>query len=224
MDNKKIIIFFGPPGSGKGTQADMLAERLKLPVISPGELLRAERDAGTPLGKKVAEKLAKGELVDDMLVEKLLDKRLAKKDCANGFILDGYPRDENQLKLLLKRLSISGFDKNNVLGLYIDAYDDSIKKRIAGRRVCSCGASYHLKTNPPQKSGICDLCGAKLYQRADDKPKIVAQRLIRFHQRVGKVLSLFKKNYKLVNINGEKTIMEIKDDIWSVVNKFRKNL
>lgn len=215
---KKVIIFFGPPGSGKGTQADMLGEKLGLPVISPGELLRHERDAGTELGKQVADKLAKGELVNDELVENILDNRLKKDDASAGFILDGFPRDLEQLEYLEKKIHELLKSDDEVMAIYIDVSDKEVESRIGGRRVCDCGAAYHLTKKPPKEEGICDLCGAKIYIRKDDKPEIMAGRLKSFHERIGPILENFKKDGKLIRINGEKEIDEIKKEIEKIFN------
>lgn len=220
---KKVIIFFGPPGSGKGTQADVLGEKLNLPVISPGELLRHERDTGTELGKKVSDKLAKGELVSDELVENILDNRLAKDDAGAGFVLDGFPRDLQQLGYLEKKFKEILTENDEITAIYIDVSDEEVKRRIGGRRVCDCGAAYHLVYKAPRKEGICDLCGAEIYIRKDDKPEIMAGRLERFHQRIGQILENFNheakegafKNSKLIRINGEQEIEKINKEIQS---------
>lgn len=217
---KNIIIFFGPPGSGKGTQADILGEALNFPVISPGELLRHERDRGTKLGKQAAGLLAKGLLVSDEIVEDILNKRLKKRDVSKGYILDGYPRREEQLNLLNKRLA-SYRQKPKVTAVYIDVHDQEIKKRLSGRRVCDCGAAYHVKYNPPKKQGICDLCGTKLYQRKDDAPVIVRGRLSRFHKRISPILRYFKKDNRFFKVNGEQAIKEIQKEILVKLKKLK---
>lgn len=210
---KKVIIFFGPPGSGKGTQSDMLGEKLALPVISPGELLRHERDAGTELGKKVADKMAKGELVPDDLVENILDERLEKDDTKFGFILDGFPRDIDQLEYLEEKFKKILNKDDEVAAVYIDLSDKEVKFRIGGRRVCDCGAAYHLAYKPTKKEGICDLCGAAIYIREDDKPEVMANRLNGFHKRIGPILEIFQKKGNLIKIDGEKDIEVIKNEI-----------
>ena len=219
---KQIILFFGPPGSGKGTQADMLGEYLKMPVISPGELLRHERDAKTKIGKKVEGLIAKGRLVPDEIIEKILDKRLVKRDTGRGFILDGYPRRLSQLKHFKQRLKKIVVENDEVIAIYIDASDKKIKMRISGRRVCDCGASYHIKNNPPKKKGVCDLCGAKLYRRKDDAPDILKGRLERYHKRIKPLMIYFKNNHINLRINGDFNIEQVKKEIikqYKVINK-----
>jgi adenylate kinase len=210
---KKIFIFIGPPGSGKGTQADKLGEKLKLPVISPGELLRHEEEKGTSIGKMVRAKMAKGELVSDEIIEKVLHKRLAKKDAHKGFILDGYPRDLVQLELLKKKISKFKDPTHTICAVYIDCQDKNIKKRLGGRRVCDCGAAYHTEYNPPKKKGICDLCGKKLERREDDKPQVMARRLKQFHLGTTPILKFFKDEHLLIIINGDKEIKQVEKEI-----------
>ena len=213
MPAKNIILFFGPPGSGKGTQADMLGEELNLPVISPGELLRHERDSGTKVGKEAAALMAGGQLVPDNIIETILDKRLAKDDTVRGFVLDGYPRRNHQLGLLIRRLQKIHGKENKIIAIYLKADDEKIKARIGGRRVCDCGAAYHLETNPPWQEGICDNCGEKLYQRKDDVPKVLAGRLTRFHKRVKPILKYFRNESALIQIDGDQSIGRVKEDI-----------
>ncbi|OGF27497.1 hypothetical protein A2331_00775 [Candidatus Falkowbacteria bacterium RIFOXYB2_FULL_34_18] len=210
------IIFLGAPGSGKGTQADMLGEYLNIPVISPGELLRHEIETKSLLGRSIKKKLSKGQLVANDIVEKIIDKRISKKDTQNGFILDGYPRRLKQASLLKDRLK-KITSQNSVLVIDIIIRDKVIKERVTGRRVCDCGATYHLVNNPPKKKDVCDLCGLKLYQRDDDKHNVIADRLKHFHARVRKINKYLEKYYKIVKINGELSIKDTKNEIIKIV-------
>ncbi|MFH0923591.1 MAG: nucleoside monophosphate kinase [Candidatus Falkowbacteria bacterium] len=214
---RKYLIFFGPPASGKGTQADKLGEKLNLPVISPGELLRHERDCGTEIGKQAESILNRGGLVSDKIIEKIINKRLAKRDVKQGFLLDGYPRAISQLKFLNNKFKKIASDKDMILAVYIHVSAKEVKKRIAGRRVCDCGTSYHTIYNPPKKQGICDLCGAKLYKRKDDSAEIIKIRVDRFNKNIKPILKHYKKNNILININGEQSIAEVEQDIWKSV-------
>lgn len=214
---KKIIIFFGPPGSGKGTQSDILGKKLKLPVISLGELLRHEEEKKTNLGLKVAANLAKGKLVSDKIIEKMLDKRMVKSDTVKGFILDGYPRRGDQLNSFKKRLTKIIKSGDLILSIYIDVSDREVKKRVSGRRVCDCGAAYHVVYNPPRKKDICDLCGKKITQREDDKPKVVRDRLIHFHKVMKPIINYFKNDYLFIEVNGEQSIKKIEKEIYKKV-------
>ena len=222
MKNKKtILIFMGPPGSGKGTQTDMLAKKLKLPAISPGELLRQEVKKQSPIGKKIKNILAKGEFVNNKLVEELLDLRLKKKDVARGMIFDGFPRNYKQTSYLEKKFDYFNGERYNAWAIYIDISDTAAKKRLTARRVCFCGATYHLITKPPKKKGICDECGRKIEQRSDDTPGIVIKRLKIFHKENNPLLKFFLKKKMLMMINGERDIKEIQEDIITRLKKKR---
>lgn len=214
MKNKKnILIFMGPPGSGKGTQTDMLAAKLKLPAISPGELLRQEVKKKTAIGKRIKNILASGEFVNNKIVEVLLEKRLAKKDAAKGIIFDGFPRNHKQIAYLEKRFDSFSVERYNAWTVYIDISDSEAKKRLTARRVCFCGATYHLISKPPKKKGICDECGQKIEHRADDKPAVVLKRLKIFHKENDPLLKFFLKKKMLIMINGERGIKDIQEDI-----------
>ena len=219
MDKKKIIIFLGPPGSGKGTQSDMLGKELKLPVISPGELLRHEEERHTKLGKMVEKKIDQGKLVSDEIIEKLIDKRIKNKDASRGFILDGYPRRLEQLLWLEKK--IAKFSEKSVIAFYVKVSNTEVKERIGGRRVCDCGAAYHLKYNPPKKKDICDHCGHELEIRHDDTPDIIKDRLKTFHHYNKPMLNYYKKKGYLYVIDGEQDIHKIEKNI---INSARKLL
>jgi adenylate kinase len=214
---KNIILFFGPPGSGKGTQSDVLGKKLKLPVISPGELLRAEEEAKTDLGLAVAEKLAHGQLVPDEIIENILNKRLKQSDTVNGFILDGYPRNESQLNSFKNRLLRTFDTRDRIIAIAIKVSDGEVENRVEGRRVCNCGAAYHLKYNPPKVDDKCDLCGRALVQREDDKPEIIKKRLVDFHEIIKPIVAYFCDNYICFEINGEQSINIIEDEIYNQV-------
>jgi adenylate kinase len=211
--SKNILIFFGPPGSGKGTQAKMLAEKFKSPVAAPGELLRLEIKNKTKLGEKLKKFLHSGRLVPDTAVKNIIIKRLKNKDARNGFILDGYPRNLSQLKELSKILKKDISADKGVLAIWIKVGDAEIMNRLGGRRICVCGASYHLKFNPPKKKGICDLCGKKLYIRSDDKPAIIKKRIKLYYKESAPISKYWRKVGKLIEINGEQKIKKIHADI-----------
>lgn len=214
-----VLFFLGPPGSGKGTQSDLLAKKIDLPVIATGELLRREQNKGSRAGKKIASLLDSGQLVPDKLVYKILRKRTKQADAKKGFLVDGFPRHSKQLPDLVKLLKKG----DSVYALHIEVGDREVKKRIGDRRVCDCGASYHLKYNPPKKKGICDLCGQKIYVRTDDKPAVVAKRLTDHHRRIQPLLDYFDKHYKLITINGEQSITVVTKSIFKEVKKIWPN-
>ena len=204
-----ILIFFGPPGSGKGTQTDRLGAELKLPVISTGELLRHEESLKSALGVKARRYIKKGDLVPDELIHAMMAGRLAKKDTAKGFILDGYPRDQHQLYDLLQLTK-----DDNIWLIEIKVKDREVLNRISGRRICdNCGASYHLVYSPPKKPGICDACGKKITIREDDKPAVVHERLAQYKATAKPLGSFGRKIRHLIIINGEQSINKVYKDI-----------
>lgn len=214
--SRLIFIFFGPPGSGKGTQSDVLGEKLGLPVISTGELLRYEEKIKSPLGVKARRYIKKGELVPDALIHKMMAKRLTKRDTAKGFILDGYPRDKGQLDDLLKLVQ----DKYDIWAIEIKVRDKEVINRMSGRRIClKCGASFHLLYKPSKKSGICDVCGSKLSIREDDKPAVVKERLAHYKDSAEAILDFAKKGKKLISIDGEQSIPNVRKDIFKAIDK-----
>ena len=171
------LILLGAPGAGKGTQAEMLAERLGIPTISTGNMLREAMANGSELGKQVKQAMDEGRLVADELVLSIVAERTAKPDCKNGFILDGVPRTLAQAKAL----DAKGVRIDHVVSLEID--DAVIEGRMTGRRVCpKCGASFHITAHPPKKDNTCDLCGEGLVIRKDDAPETVKSRLAIYHE------------------------------------------
>ncbi len=226
--SKTFLIFFGPPGSGKGTQADMLAKKLNLPIVSPGELLRHEEDSNTAIGRKIKPIIDSGKLVPDEIIEKIILKCFKRFSGRAGIIFDGYPRKKAQLDFLMKKLGkIAGRPacrqgrQDYVRAILINVSDAEVKRRLGGRRVCDCGAAYHLRYNPPQRQGICDLCGKKLYIRYDDKPKLIADRLKLYRKEIKPLLDYFKKNDKLIKIDGERSIKDVQEDIIDNLKKRR---
>lgn len=207
----------GPPGSGKGTQADKLAGEIGLPVISVGDLFRKEVGQGTEIGRLVEKKMSKGELIDTEITDSLLSKRLKEDDAENGFILDGYPRKKDQIDYADKLISEVAFEGGDIFVFYIDVDDDEVKKRIAGRRVCSCGENFHLEYRPPEKEGVCDACGEKLRQRNDDTEEAVAERLDIFHQENSPVVEHFSDKAYFYRINGRRGVEDIKNEIVNII-------
>ena len=170
------LILLGAPGAGKGTQAEILSQRLGIPTISTGNILRAAIQAGTPTGLEAKRYMDAGRLVPDEVIIGVVAQRLEQPDCAKGFILDGVPRTLAQAEAL-DRAGVT-FDKV----LSIEISDREIEERMGGRRVCSgCGAPYHVKARPPKREGVCDSCGGSLVQRDDDRPETVRQRLEVYH-------------------------------------------
>ncbi|MCX5709605.1 MAG: adenylate kinase [Candidatus Omnitrophica bacterium] len=196
------IILLGPPGAGKGTQSKNLAARLDLSHISTGDILRQNVKAGTELGKEAKGYMDKGLLVPDALVAKMLKDRFEQPDIKKGFILDGYPRALTQAKTLdeiLKDKKI-GID----LVVYLDTSDKVIIQRLTGRLVCSaCGANYHKTNMPPKEEGVCDACGAKLYQRTDDNEETVKKRIEVYKNEVASLIKYYQDKGKLHKLSAD---------------------
>jgi len=193
LDNAGIqaLVLFGPPGSGKGTQAKLLKECLGIPHISTGDMLRAHIQAGDPMGQAVAGVMRSGALVDDESVNALVEERLKAPDAAKGFILDGYPRTRHQAEQLIQWLEAQGIGEL-VIHLLVDY--NSVIKRLTGRRQCPvCGTLYNLNSKPPKQDGICDLDGNKLVIRDDDSAAVIKQRLEAYEQQTRPLIEYFRE-------------------------------
>ncbi len=201
MVNNSALLLFGPPGSGKGTQAVLLSEALKLPHISTGDIFRQHVKDGTELGRQVQSIMQAGQLVPDKLVNQIVESRLSQPDCAKGFILDGYPRTVPQAELLDGMLDCLHKGKV-VVNLLVDY--NIIVARITARRQCPvCGASYNLDSNPPKKANVCDREGATLIQREDDKEEVMRKRFEAYNEQTLPVIDFFRKTgYRLVEVTG----------------------
>jgi adenylate kinase len=206
---KKIyrIVFLGSQGSGKGTQAELLAKRLKIPTISVGNLFREHIKNKTEIGEIVKMYLDQGKLAPTKIATKMIEARLSEDDCKKGFILDGYPRNKMQFNALIKFIEITH-------AIEIQISDEEAIHRISGRRVCSvCGKNYHLIYNLPKQDEICDICKIKLKIRDDDKPKSIKIRLKIYHKHTKPLIDLFKKQGIFIRVNGEKSIKEVNKEI-----------
>ncbi len=205
------IILLGPPGAGKGTQAKALAEKLKLPHISTGDILRQNVAKCTLLGKQAKDFMNKGALVPDELVTKMITQRFNQPDIKDGFILDGYPRNINQaeaLDILLK-------ERNIAIGLviYLDSSESVIIERLCGRLVCSlCNANFHIKNMPPKINMTCDNCAGKLYQRPDDKKETIKKRLKVYLKECSSLIQYYSQTHKLHQLKAD-------EDAGIVLNK-----
>lgn len=199
------LILLGAPGAGKGTQAELLKNKLSIPSISTGNILREAVSAGSELGIKAKSYMDKGDLVPDDVVINLLKERISKDDCKKGYILDGFPRSLEQAKALKDM----GVDIDKVIEIYVS--DDEIKNRLGGRRVCEkCGASYNLKHKPPINDGICDLCGSKIVPRKDDDPRTVVDRLKVYHKLTEPLKDYYKNEGKLIVVEGQEKVEDTK--------------
>ena len=202
------LILLGAPGAGKGTQAELLIEKLGIPGISTGNMLREAIATGTELGKKVKSYMDGGLLVPDELIMGIVAERTAQPDCANGFILDGVPRTLAQAEAL----DAAGVVIDHVVSIEID--DSVIEGRMTGRRVCGkCGASYHVVANPPKTEGVCDSCGSELIIRKDDAPETVRKRLDVYHAQTEVLMDYYGKQGKIRHIEGNQSIEGANEDI-----------
>ena len=197
------LILLGPPGAGKGTQAEILNKKLGIPTISTGNILRAAVKNGTPVGLKAKEYMDAGKLVPDEVIIGVISERLAEADCQNGFILDGVPRTIPQAEALEK----AGISFDAVVSIEIS--DEEIEQRMSGRRVCAqCGAPYHVKNMPPKVEGVCDACGGKLEARADDKPEVVRDRLQVYHKETAPLKDFYAARNLLKTVDNQPTVAE----------------
>ncbi len=210
------IILFGPPGAGKGTQAEFLVQKFRIPQISTGDMLRAAVKAETPLGLKAKEIMIKGGLVSDDIVLGLVAERIKQDDCKTGFVLDGFPRTIPQAEALDKILKETGRSIEHVVSLEVEK--EEIVKRLSGRRSCSsCGKGYHVLYSPAAKDGICDICGALLVQRDDDREETVRNRLEVYENQTSPLKSYYESKQLLRPVLGMGTIAEIQFRISSVL-------
>ncbi|MGN0485846.1 MAG: adenylate kinase [Acutalibacteraceae bacterium] len=197
------LILLGAPGAGKGTQAEFICEKLSIPAISTGNIIRAALKAGTQMGLKAKEFIDKGQLVPDDVVIGIIKERLSEDDCKNGFILDGFPRTIPQAEALDEM----GIDIDKVID--IEVPDEKIVERMSGRRVCpSCGNSYHLLYKKPKTEGVCDSCGEQLVIRADDYPETVKDRLDVYHSQTEPLKDFYAKKNKLFIVEGQEEVRD----------------
>lgn len=210
------IILLGAPGAGKGTQAAMLEEKLKIPHISTGDIFRSNIKNGTELGKKAKEYIDKGLLVPDELTVDIVKDRLKEPDCKNGFILDGFPRTIPQAEFLEKALKDMGVELDAALNIQVK--DEEIIKRMSGRRTCpNCGASYHVIFNRPEVENECDVCKSGLVQRADDKEETVIERLKTYHLQTEPLIDFYNEKGKLKTADGNKQLEDTSREVFKAL-------
>ena len=206
------LILLGAPGAGKGTQAELLTEKLGIPTISTGNMLREAMKDGTELGKQVKQYMDEGSLVPDDVILSIIAERVAQPDCEKGFILDGVPRTLAQAEAM----EAKGIKIDHVVSLEVD--DSEIAERMSGRRVCTkCGASYHIVNNPTKTEGICDLCGGQVAIRKDDEPETVLHRLEVYHASTEVLKSFYQQRGLLRLVTGNQPIRSTHQDILKVL-------
>ena len=213
---QRIVIMFGPPGAGKGTQAKFLSDEFKIPQISTGDILRDAVKRGTQLGKEAHSYMAGGALVPDNIVTGIIDERLKEIDCSDGFILDGYPRTVAQAEALDALLKKRGTPITQVINLKVK--DKELIKRSMSRRVCkSCSAVYNLLVNPPRVEGKCDACGGELIQRDDDKEDVVKNRLKVYAKQTEPLLKFYARKKLLKDIDGSRSIESVQSAVLAAI-------
>ncbi|MHC5037450.1 MAG: adenylate kinase [Planctomycetota bacterium] len=213
-------VFLGPPGAGKGTQAKVFCERRNLVHLSTGELLRGEVKAGTPLGKKASDIMARGDLVPDPLVLEITAKRLDNEDCrSRGFVLDGYPRNGNQARDLDKTLEAMQLPLDGVV--YFDVSRAALIERLSGRRVCpKCGTNYHVTEAPPKQENACDVCNVELIQRDDDRPQAIENRLAVYNEQTKALIDYYAERNLLIPIDAGSRIEEVAQRVFEKLKDF----
>jgi adenylate kinase len=195
------LILLGPPGAGKGTQAQKIVDRYHIPQISTGDILRAAVKEKTPLGVKAKGVMDQGKLVPDELVIGIIEERLKAPDCQAGFILDGFPRTTVQAEALQPILSRARKQIDHVINIEVD--EEELVRRLTGRRTCkNCGAMFHVHFQPPKKEGICDRCGGPLYQREDDKEETIRTRLKEYQRQTAPLIDYYERKKMLRSIQG----------------------
>ena len=210
------IIMLGAPGAGKGTQAKKIAAKYAIPHISTGDIFRANIKNNTELGQKAKTYMDKGELVPDELVVDLIMDRFKEADCANGYVLDGFPRTIPQAEALDKALSANGESVDYAIN--VEVPDENIINRMSGRRSCKdCGAIFHVQYNPPKKENCCDVCGGELILRDDDKAETVKKRLDVYHEQTAPLIAHYKEAGSLHEIDGTQDIKVVFEEIKSIL-------
>ncbi len=206
------LILIGPPGAGKGTQAERLIDDFDLPYYATGNILRAAIDGQTPLGREAKEYVDRGELVPDELICRVIDERLDSGEADDGFILDGFPRTVGQAEMLDQTLTRRG--RSLTAALLVDATDEEVVRRLSGRRICvKNNHVYHVEFDPPKNEGVCDQDGSRLIQRDDDKPETIEKRLAVYHEQTEPLIEWYEEQGLLRRFDGTRTAEEVHSHI-----------
>jgi adenylate kinase len=214
------LILFGPPGAGKGTQAERLRKDFELPYIATGDMLRANVNEETELGKKAKEYMDAGDLVPDELIVAMAADRLSQDDAQDGFILDGFPRTIEQAEALDKQLSDMG--RRVTAALLVDVPDEEVIRRLSGRRMCvKAGHNYHVEFDPPKHEGVCDQDGSRLVQRDDDKPEVIENRLRVYHEKTKPLVDYYDERGLMRRIDGTRDPADVHGHIRAVIATLR---
>lgn len=213
------VVLVGPPGAGKGTQAQYIASHLSIPKISTGDIFRDNVSRGTPLGRKAKEYMDRGDLVPDEVTIAMVRDRLSEDDAKEGFLLDGFPRNVPQAETLKKMLAEGGSKLDVVLELVVD--DDEVVRRLSGRRTCRrCGRIWHLVFDPPEKAGVCDDCGGELFQRDDDREETIRHRLVVYQEQTAPLTSFYADEGILVGIDATGPVEEVTERAMAALRAF----
>ncbi len=206
------LVLLGAPGAGKGTQAKYIAEYYSIPHISTGDLFRGHLKEGTRLGERAQAFMSEGKLVPDDITEAMVNDRLGLPDAGPGFVLDGFPRNINQGKALDAMLRARGRLLDEVI--HINVPHDALVERLVGRRICpECGATYHIRFDPPQVAGICNVCGKELVQRSDDRPETVGTRLSVYNEETAPLIAFYRDREILLEIDGTQSVEKVSQAI-----------
>jgi len=212
------LVLLGPPGVGKGTQAKLLQERLGVPQISTGDLLREAVARATPIGLKAKTYMDAGELVPDDVIIGIVEERLAKPDAREGFLLDGFPRTVPQAEALAALLDKHSIPLDAVLAL--EGNEETLVRRLSGRRVCSsCAATYHVDNAPPKVEGVCDQCSGSLIVRDDDRPEAIRNRLQVYARSTAPLLDFYRERGQLLTVDASGTAAEVFEAVWAALNR-----
>jgi adenylate kinase len=214
------LVLLGPPGSGKGTQGERLQEDFRLPYYATGDILRTAVREGTELGDEAKGYMDRGDLVPDEVMVGLIAERVSRAEASDGFILDGFPRTTAQAEAL--DASLEELDRSLTVAVAIEVSDDEVVRRLGGRRTCvKEGHIFHVEFDPPKNEGICDICGARLEIREDDKPEVIRHRLSTYHEKTEPLVSYYEKRGILRRVDGSRDPDEVNDRIRAMVATLR---
>ena len=213
------LILLGPPGSGKGTQGKILQEDFHLPYYATGDILRAAVKQGTEVGRRAKEYMDRGDLVPDEVIIGVIAERIAGHEAEDGFILDGFPRTVGQAEALEDRMD--ELAKRLTAALLIEVGDDEVVRRLGGRRTCPNGHVFHAEFDPPQEEGVCDVCGAPLQTRDDDKPDVIKHRLAQYREKTEPLVAWYEDRGVLERVDGEKDQDQVEEDIRALLATLR---